>query len=225
MGELVASIAHEVNQPLAAIVTNSHAALRWLERETPDFSEVVAALNRVHRDAVHAGNVITRIRNFLKRGGLQRKLVDIHTMLDSLVQMLRQTLLETGTTVTVKIADELPDLVADQVQLQQVLLNLLVNSIDAMRNQPSRPRSIAVTVRRDVKRPGILFSVQDSGPGIPEDKRASIFDAFHSTKDDGLGMGLAISKSIVENHGGDLWLEFGGPAGACFVFTVPTREA
>ena len=222
MGELVASIAHEVNQPLSAIVTNSHAALRWLERETPDYQEVVAALNRVHRDAVHAGHVIARIRNFLKKRGLKREAVDARTMIDSLIPMLQRTLAETGTTLDIRIPDDLHPLMADQVQLQQVLLNLLVNAIDAMRPHDDRSHAITLEVEPDPDR-GILFRVRDSGPGVPPDRIPLIFDAFFSTKSDGLGMGLAISKSIVESHGGELWLESSSPAGACFAFSIPVR--
>lgn len=224
MGELVASIAHEVNQPLSAIVTNSHAALRWLERDTPDYQEVVAALKRVHRDAVHAGKVIARIRDLLKKGGLKREPIDVRAMLDSLIAMLQRTLAETATTIDVRIADALPPLVGDQVQLQQVLLNLLVNAIDAMRGQKGRTRHIVVTVNAGHGRE-IEFSVRDSGPGVPEDKIPRIFDAFFSTKGDGLGMGLAISKSIVANHGGELRLESSGAEGACFTFNIPEEEA
>lgn len=224
MGELVASIAHEVNQPLSAIVTNSHAALRWLERDTPDYQEVVAALKRVHRDAVHAGKVISRIRDFLKKGGLKREPIDVRAMLDSLIAMLQRTLAETATTIDVRLADALPPLVGDQVQLQQVLLNLLVNAIDAMRGQKGRTRHIVVTVNAGHGRE-IEFSVRDSGPGVPEDKIPRIFDAFFSTKGDGLGMGLAISKSIVANHGGELRLESSGAEGACFTFNIPEEEA
>ena len=220
MGELVASIAHEVNQPLAAIVTNSHAALRWLDREEPDYEEVGAALRRVHRDAAHAGNVITRIRGFLKKGGLKRELLDIPGMIDALIQMLQRTLSEAGIRVEVHIADGLPGLVADQVQLQQVILNLLVNAIDAMRGQEGNARKITVDVRADERR-GVLFSVEDSGPGVPPDQSATIFEPFHSTKVDGLGMGLAISKSIVENHGGELKLASSGSDGSRFTFRIP----
>lgn len=223
MGELVASIAHEVNQPLSAIVTNSHAALRWLERDAPDYQEVVAALKRVHRDAVHAGKVILRIRNFLKKGGLKHELIDVRGMLDSLITMLQRTLAETTTTIDVRIADALPPLVGDQVQLQQVLLNLLVNAIDAMRVQEGRARQIVVTVNAAPGR-GTVFSVRDSGPGVPEDKIPQIFDAFFSTKGDGLGMGLAISKSIVANHRGELRLESRGAEGACFTFNIPEED-
>jgi len=223
MGELVASIAHEVNQPLAAIVTNSHAALRWLEREEPDYQEVVAALQRVHRDAAHAGNVITRIRGFLKKEPLKREPVDVSGMIDALAQMLQRTLNQAAVGLEVRVADGLPELRADQVQLQQVLLNLLVNAVDAMQGVSGRARRIVVEVRADPAC-GVLFAVEDSGPGIPAGQAASLFDAFYSTKTDGLGMGLAISKSIIENHGGSLWLDASGPDGSRFAFCIPVAR-
>ncbi len=224
MGELVASIAHEVNQPLAAIVTNSHAALRWLERDEPDHDEVVAALQRVHRDAAHAGNVITRIRGFLRKEGLKRARVDVAGMIDALVQMLQRALGEAGVSVEVRLPASLPVLIGDQVQLQQVILNLLVNAIDAMRTQPDRARRIVVEVQACAAR-GLLFSVEDSGPGVPADMAATLFEPFCSSKSDGLGMGLAISKSIVEHHGGALWLDASGAEGARFAFSIPVGSA
>ena len=223
MGELVASIAHEVNQPLAAIVTNSHAALRWLERAEPDYQEVAAALQRVNRDAAHAGNVITRIRGFLKKEGLKRERVDVRGMISALLQMLRRTLDEAGVIVELRLAPDLPDLLGDQVQLQQVVLNLLVNAVDAMRLEDGRPRRIVIAVQESPAC-GLLFTVEDSGPGIPESMSSAIFEAFCSTKSDGLGMGLAISKSIIENHGGSLWLDASGPKGARFAFCLPVSS-
>lgn len=223
MDELVASIAHEVNQPLAAIATNSHAALRWLEREEPNYQEVVAALQRVRRDAAHAGSVIARIRAFLKKEGLKRARVDIPGMIDALVQMLQRVLTQAEVGVTVRIAPRLPELWGDQVQLQQVLLNLLINAIDAMRDQVGRARRIAVEVQAHSDR-SVLFTVEDSGPGVPAEIAASIFEPFHSTKGDGLGMGLAISRTIVENHGGSLWLDDSGAEGSRFAFRIPVQR-
>jgi len=220
MGELVASIAHEVNQPLAAIVTNSHAALRWLEREEPDYQEVVAALQRVHRDAAHAGDVIARIRRFLKKEGLKRERVDIPGMIDALIQMLRRTLSEAEVVVDIRLPPVLPALFGDQVQLQQVILNLLVNAVDALRQQRDRPRRIDLRVHQSPDC-GALFTVEDNGPGIPADMAGTIFEPFCSTKSDGLGMGLAISKSIIENHGGTLWLDASSAHGTRFAFCLP----
>lgn len=221
MGELVASIAHEVNQPLAAIVTNSHAALRWLERAEPDYHEVAAALQRVHRDAAHAGNVITRIRGFLKKEGLKREPVDIHGMIEALLQMLQRLLQQSGIAVERVIAGDLPRLVGDQVQLQQVVLNLLVNAIDAMRAENLTQPRMRIEVCAEAGGGAIRFAVEDIGPGVAPAMRESIFEAFHSSKSDGLGMGLAISKSIVEHHGGSLWLDDAYTAGARFVFRIP----
>jgi PAS domain S-box-containing protein len=220
MGELVASIAHEVNQPLSAIATNSQAALRWLQRETPDLQEVVAALNRVNRDASLAGEVITRIRNFLSRGGIKRDVVDVRRILDDLLLMLHSLLQDSGVRVEVTIAPGLPVIQADQVQLQQVMLNLVVNAVDAMRDQALRERVLTISVTTGPTE-GAVFSFRDSGPGIAPDMAAKIFDALFSTKRDGLGMGLAISRSIVENHGGRLRLETVPGAGANFVFNIP----
>lgn len=220
MGELVASIAHEVNQPLAAIVTNSNAALRWLERDQPDHHEVVAALQRVQRDAAHAGDVITRIRGFIRKEGPAHERVDVRAMIDPLVQMLQRTLDEARVSVVIAIEPGLPELLGDKVQLQQVILNLLVNAVDAMRTQAGRPRRIVVSVTASASG-GVLFSVEDSGPGVPAAMTESIFDAFCSTKRDGLGMGLAISRSIVESHGGSLWLDAASAEGSRFAFRIP----
>ena len=219
MGELVASIAHEVNQPLSAIVTNSQAALRWLERQPPDYQEVAAALQRVHRDAALAGDVIARTRNFLKKGGIKRERVELAALLDSLLQMLYRPLQEAQVQVAVHIAPQLPIISADPVQLQQVLLNLVVNAIEAMREQNNQPRLITIAVSSQAPLE-VLFSVSDSGPGIPATEAPRIFEAFFSSKSDGLGMGLAISRSIIENHGGQLWLASSGDPGATFKFTM-----
>ncbi|NTV70329.1 MAG: PAS domain S-box protein [Azonexaceae bacterium] len=222
MGELVASIAHEVNQPLSAIATNSQAALRWLARETPDLDEVVAALKRVNRDASLAGEVITRIRHFLRMGGIKREVLDVQGMLDDLLQMLQTMLLESGMQVDVLIAPDLPVVHADLVQLQQVMLNLVVNAVDAMRDQPAAERVLSISVTAHPQE-GALFKFSDTGPGIRAEMKEKIFDALFSTKRDGLGMGLAISRSIIENHGGRLRLEPAG-TGANFVFNIPISQ-
>jgi signal transduction histidine kinase len=144
-------------------------------------------------------------------------------MIDALVQMLQRILTQADVSVTVGIAPRLPELWGDQVQLQQVLLNLLVNAIDAMRNQGGRARRIVVEVREHTVG-SILFSVEDSGPGVPTEIAASIFEPFHSTKSDGLGMGLAISRTIVENHGGTLWLDASSAEGSRFAFRIPVQS-
>ena len=223
MGELVASIAHEVNQPLSAIATNSQAALRWLARDTPDLHEVVAALKRVNRDASLAGEVITRIRNFLSMGGIKREVLDLRRMLDDLLLMLQTMLEESGVQVQVSIAPDLPKLRADLIQLQQVMLNLVVNAVDAMRDRNLRERILSISVTAHGQE-GMLFKFRDTGPGIPLEMNEKIFDALFSTKCDGLGMGLAISRTIIENHGGRLRLEAAVGAGANFVFNLPISQ-
>jgi PAS domain S-box-containing protein len=223
MGELVASIAHEVNQPLSAIATNSQAALRWLARETPDLHEVVAALNRVNRDASLAGDVIARIRNFLSMGGIKRELVEVRRIVDDLLLMLQTLLQESGVQVEVRIAPNLPELLADPVQLQQVMLNLVVNAVEAMRDQTLCIRVLTIAVTENAME-GVVFSVRDTGLGISPSMEGKIFDALFSTKRDGLGMGLAISRSIIENHGGRLRLEAAAGAGANFVFNIPVSQ-
>lgn len=220
MGELVASIAHEVNQPLSAIVTNSQAALRWLARETPDHGEVVAALNRVNRDASLAGDVIARIRNFLSMGGIKREPVQVWRIVDDLLLMLQTVLLDSEVQVNVRITPGLPELQADPVQLQQVMLNLVINAIDAMRDQAPRDRILTIAVTAEANE-GVLFSIRDTGPGISPSLEGKIFDALFSTKNNGLGMGLAISRSIIENHGGRLRLETALGSGANFIFNLP----
>ena len=220
MGELAASIAHEVNQPLSAIATNSQAALRWMSRDTPNLKEVAAALNRVYRDANLAGDVIARIRNFLSRGGIKHERIAVQHILYDLLRMLHTLFQESGVQVTVLVSPALPNLNADKVQLQQVLLNLLINAVEAMREQPPDQRLLSITVNEQATQ-GIVFTVCDSGSGIAPEMQPKIFDALFSTKNDGLGMGLAISRSIVENHGGWLRLEPGGGTGACFCFNIP----
>lgn len=220
MGELVASIAHEVNQPLSAIVTNSQAALRWLARSPPNHQEVVAALNRVNRDANLAGGVIARIRSFLSMGGIKREQLAVQPIVDDLLLMLETMLLEADIQVDLRISPTLPDILADPVQLQQVLLNLVVNAVDAMRGQDRHRRTLTLTVTEDAVE-GVIFSVRDTGPGISPEISSKIFDALFSTKSKGMGMGLAISRSIVENHGGHLRLEPIDGGGANFIFNTP----
>ena len=220
MGELAASIAHEVNQPLSAITTNSEAALRWLLRETPNYEEVVAALNRVNRDANLAGAVITRIRKFLRAGEINRERVAVRRILDDLLLMLQTVLAGGGVKVKLQVSSAVPELMVDAVQLQQVMLNLVMNAVDAMRDLPNEDRVLGIAVQPD-EAGGVVFSVQDNGPGVPPEMQEKIFNAFFSTKSDGLGMGLAISRSIVENHGGRLWLESTGGGGTKFVFNIP----
>lgn len=222
MGELVASIAHEINQPLSAVITNSAAALRWLAHSTPNLEEVEAALKRVHRDANLASAVIARIRKFLRAGEIKREPIPVRQMLDELLQMLQNTLSEADVCIHIDFPNVPVYVMADQVQLQQVLLNLIMNAVDAMRELTAQERVLCIAVSQD--RIGtVCFRVEDNGLGIPLGKEAQLFNAFFSTKPNGLGMGLAISRSIVENHGGRLWFDHQRTTGACFMFTIPNE--
>lgn len=220
MGELVATIAHEVNQPLSAILTNGQAALRWLTREEPDYKEVSDALKRVNRDANVAGNVIARVRKFISKGEMNVEKVDIRLVLEDLKILLQSVLLEASVCFVCEVDPIVPDFQADYVQLQQVLLNLMVNAIDAMRDQGYGVRVLNVNVTYEPAQ-GIVFSISDTGPGIPEVNRDKIFDILFSTKARGLGMGLAICRTIIERHGGKIRLGIGQDVGTKFLFNIP----
>ena len=222
MGELVASIAHEINQPLSAVITNSDAALRWLTRPTPDLAEVQAALKRVNRDANLASAVIARIRKFLRTGELKREQIQIQTLLQELLQMLQSTLSEAEVSVQIEPLPTPLYLMADPVQLQQVLVNLIMNGIDAMRELAKSERLLRIKVQQ-IETNTLQFTIEDNGLGIKHGTAGKLFDAFFSTKQNGLGMGLAISRSIVENHGGRLWCDTARQTGACFIFTIPNE--
>ena len=220
MGELVASISHDINQPLAAVITNSEAAMRWLAHDAPELDEVAAALQRVNRDASLASSVIARIRSFLRAGEIQRERVDVKRILPELLQMLHTLISEASVQVSVEYAEPQAFVMGDPVQVQQVILNLVVNAVDAMRDMPEGERLLRIRFAR-CPAGGGRFSVQDSGPGVAAGSEERLCEAFYSTKPQGLGMGLAISRGIVENHGGRLWLEHGQGPGACFSFTIP----
>jgi signal transduction histidine kinase len=220
MGELAASIAHEVNQPLAAIAAHGNAGTRWLAASPPDLAEVKTALERIVRDATRAGDVINGIRAFLKRQQPQRASVDVSEVLADVLAMLQGQL---GSTKVLLIreqsASELP-VHANRVQLQQVILNLVMNAIDAMRTVQDRARVATIEVARhgaDMLR----IAVRDCGVGIHAAERERIFDPFHTSKPDGMGMGLAISRAIVEAHGGRLWVTPNAGHGVTFQFVLP----
>lgn len=220
MGELVASIAHEVNQPLSAIITNSGAALRWIALDKPNYEEVVAALQRTNQAAMLAGQVIARIRKFLRAGEIRREPLAVPRLLDELLVMLQGMLTDAGVRVEQHIAPALPEPLADHVQMQQVLLNLILNAVEAMREKREGERLLTLSADPDGVG-GVILAVADSGPGVQPGTEEKLFETFFSTKQNGLGMGLAISRTIVENHGGRLWLDGSTAVGARFIFTIP----
>lgn len=221
MGELAASIAHEVNQPLAAIASNSQAALRWISHNPPNYQEVISTLNRVDRDANRASEVVKRVRSFLSTGTLKLDVINVHQMLEELVSILQASIIEANVDIQIEINDKLPIFMGDVIQIQQVILNLIVNGMEAMRDSVNLPRSLKINVSEN-SREGVIFSVKDNGPGISGHLHEKIFDALFSTKSTGLGMGLAISRTIIENHGGRLRL-LPNNDGAQFIFNIPIQ--
>ena len=220
MGELSASIAHEINQPLAAIITNGHACERFLTLSPPDLDEVKDAVGEIVRDGRRASEVLKRIRAMSKNSAPERGQVDVNQAIAEVLALTRDELLRHRVSVQTDLHSNLPTIMADRVQLQQVVLNLVMNGIDAMRAVADRSRIL--TVRSLLSdRGNIAVNVADSGIGLDPANRERIFDTFFTTKPEGMGMGLAISNTIIEAHRGRLWAESGSPFGAVFAFTLP----
>ena len=221
LGELTASIAHEVNQPLAAIVANGHAAQRWLAASPPDETEAKAAVGRIIRDANLAGNVIHRIRGFVRRREPQQVPLDLDEVIRDVVDLVRSEAQTRRIDVSHTQDCALPPVVADRVQLQQVVLNLVMNGLEAMTPTGTAGQlpTLRIATRADAH--GVQVDVQDSGAGVDPSVRETLFDAFQTTKADGMGMGLAISRSIIESHGGRLWFTPNTGKGATFSFRLP----
>jgi len=223
MGELTASIAHEVNQPLAAVVTNGNAGLRWLAAEPPNLDEARQAIQRIVRDGNRASDVIARIRTLVKKGESVAHRLDVNNTVREIVALSQSEVDRRGASLQTNLAADLPAVIGDRVQLQQVLLNLIINALDAMSALTDRPR--VVRIRTNPMEPGsVLVAVEDSGIGLDPQQAARLFDAFYTTKTQGLGMGLSISRSIVEAHGGKLWATPNEGPGATFQFMLPIDE-
>ncbi len=224
LGELTASIAHEVNQPLAAIVANGHAALRWLDATPPDEQETRAAVARIVRDANRAGSVIHRIRGFVRRRETEHVALDINEVIGDVLDLVRSEAQARHIEVGHAPAAALPPVIADRVQLQQVVLNLVMNGLEAMaRTGSSSTPALRLSTRLDGH--CVQVHVQDSGTGIDPALRQTLFDAFQTSKADGMGMGLAISRSIIESHGGRLWYTPNTGKGVTFSFSLPVAGA
>src|SRR5262245_9022287 len=221
MGELAASIAHEVNQPLAAVVTNANACLRWLAGGTPNLEEAREAVERIIRDGKRAGDVIGRIRALVKKSGSEQVCLDINEVVQEVVGLIQSEIQKNGVVLRMQLAADVLPVLGDRVQLQQVIINLVMNGIEAMASVTDRSRELFIRSRQH-ESDKVLVAVQDSGIGIDRQNLEKIFDAFYTTKPQGMGMGLAISRSIVENHGGRLWATANEDRGATFQFTLPT---
>jgi len=223
MGELTASLAHEVNQPIAATITNAEACLLWLGREEPDLAEARAAAKRAVRDGKLAGEIISRIRSQFKKDTSKWELVDVNEVIREVVALLRSEAMRHSISTRTELAADLPQIMGDRVQLQQVMMNLIVNSIDAMKEVDGR-RELSIKSQR-TEDEQLQVSVSDTGTGLPPQHAAQIFNAFFTTKPHGTGMGLRISRSIIESHGGRLWAADNSPRGATLQFTLPVTTA
>jgi PAS domain S-box-containing protein len=219
VGELAASIAHEINQPLAAIVTNAQVCLRWLMRDVPNLEEAREAAKYIARDGKRAGDVISRIRALVRNTGSEKAPQDINQAIDEVVHFTEDEALRKGVALRTELAGDLPFVLGDRVQLQQVLLNLIINGMEAMSSVANGVRELLVYSRL-YESNQVLVGVQDSGIGIEPENLKKIFDPFYTTKSQGMGMGLAICRSIVENHGGKLWASLNDGPGATFKFTL-----
>jgi PAS domain S-box-containing protein len=222
MGQLTASIAHEVNQPIAGAVFNAEAALRWLGARPPDLEEVRQALGRIVKDANRAGDVIGRIREIIKKAPPRKDRVDINEAIREVIELTRGEAAKNGASVRTALAKGLPLVEGDRVQLQQVILNLILNAVQAMGAVAEGSRELFITTAQ-AEPNGVLVAIKDSGPGLTPQSLEHLFAPFFTTKPGGLGMGLSISRSIVETHGGRLWATDNLPRGAIFHFTVPTH--
>jgi len=218
MGELTASLAHEVNQPIAAAVTDAKTCLRWLERAAPDVDEARAAAARVVTDLTRAAEIISRIRLLFTKGRPQHEVVDVNDVVREMIVLLRGEAARHRISVRTELAADAPRVAGDRVQLQQVMMNLIMNSIDSMKDAPGTRELL---VRSYLTNAGVMVDVSDTGPGVPAGQAEAIFKAFFTTKPQGTGMGLSISRSIVESHGGKLWAADNLPRGASFHVNLP----
>ena len=224
LGELTASIAHEINQPLAAIVANGNASLRWLAADPPNLQEVKEATERVIRDGNRASEIIARVRRMLKKEEARREPVDVREVVAEVIAFAQPELTRHDVSVRTETQDSPARALADRVQIQQVLLNLIVNGIDAMSSVAQASRQLTIGSKID-NGGSVLVTVKDCGVGLTEEDARRIFDAFYTTKPGGLGMGLSVSRSIVEAHGGRLWATANPEGGSTFQFTLPAAES
>ena len=223
MGQLSASIAHEVNQPIGAAVTNAHAASRWLSATPPNTEEVRRALSRIVTNGNRATDVLSRIRGFIKKAPPCKDRLDVNNAVLEVLALARGEAKKNRIAVQTKLAEGLPTVQADRVQVQQVILNLTMNAIEAMSEADTGSRRLLISSSISESN-DVSIEVQDSGPGFPAAGAEQMFQAFYTTKPAGLGMGLSICRSIVETHGGQLRATAGDPAGAIFTFTLPVRS-
>ena len=222
MGQLSASIAHEVKQPIAATATDAAAALRWLGAQPPNLEEARQALGRIIETSHRAGDVVGRIRALVNKAPPRKDRLDINEAIREVIELTRREAVKTGISMRTHLADGLPLIHGDRVQLQQVILNLVVNAVEAMSGVDAGARDLLISTGK-VELDGVVVAVRDTGPGLAPATFGRLFDAFYTTKPSGLGMGLSICRSIIEAHGGRLWAEANEPRGAAFQFVMPAQ--
>jgi PAS domain S-box-containing protein len=223
MGELVASLSHEIKQPIATARNNARAALNFLDKQPPDLGEVKEALGCIVGDADRAGDIIDRIRDHIKKAPLRNDRFDLNVAINEVIELAKSAITENGVSVQTRLAGRMKPVQGDRVQVQQVVLNLILNAIEAMGSVEARTRELLVSTEQSQTN-DILVAVRDSGPGIDPESLDRVFEAFYTTKSGGMGMGLSICRSIIDAHGGRLWAEANEPGGTIFQFTVPSAE-
>jgi C4-dicarboxylate-specific signal transduction histidine kinase len=223
LGELTASIAHEVGQPLAGVVSNGGACLRWLARETPNLEEAREAAKRIVRDGKRAGEIIARIRALTRRATTPTEKLDLNQTIQEVLALVGDDAMRKRARIRPQCAADLAPVAGDRVQLQQVVLNLVMNGIEAMSSVADRPRDLVITTR-NVEPDQVQVTVEDAGTGLDPTAMDKIFDPFYTTKPSGMGMGLSICRSILQAHGGRLWATAKDGPGTLFHFTLPTYQ-
>ena len=223
MGQLIASVAHEVSQPIAATLTNAQAALRWLSSQPPNLEEVRQTLDHIVNDAKRGGEVINQIRALIRKAPARKDSIDVNNTILDIIALTRREVLRHGVSLQTDLATGLPLIKGDRVELQQVILNLILNAVEAMSCLDEEARELRISTNTDTSN-GVLFAAWDTGPGLDPSSGDRLFEAFYTTKPDGMGMGLAICRSIIETHGGRLWVTANEPRGAVFQFTLPSEQ-
>jgi len=219
MGELAASLSHEVKQPIAAARNNARAALNFLDKQPPDLAEVREALGCIVGDADRAGEIIDHIRDQIRKAPPRKGQFDLNEAINEVIVLGRSAIIKNGVSVQTRLSEGLGPIHGDRVQLQQVVMNLLPNAVEAMGSVEVGARELLISTEQDHR--GVLVAVRDSGPGVDLSYLERVFDAFYTTKSSGMGMGLSICRSIIEAHGGRLWASENLPRGASFQFTLP----
>ena len=221
MGQLTASIAHEVKQPLAAAAADAKACLNWLTRNTPEIEEAKECAECLLKQIDRAVQIIDRIHLFVKKTGPGKQRLDVNETIVEVIELIQGEILRNGVAVRTELADCLPPIQGDRVQLQQVILNLIVNALQAMSNVSDGTRELAVATNVVKSGDAVYVAVRDSGPGPGVENLERLFQPFYTTKPDGMGMGLSICRAIIEDHGGRLWASANVPCGAMFQFALP----